>query len=97
MVFVQIDRLIFTVYAVGNTDNEAFLNFEENVKYDLQQANFSIAACQTIRDIKNPFIYIDAFRAIDQKLFKGYLSVQVAKNQVAKNNERTYIRVKFEI
>lgn len=84
--------IIIVIYAVGNTAEEAFSNFENKLKIDLQSANFSVAKCESNKNIKTPSIFIDAYRAPDNKLFQGTLEMQMAQE-----NGKIYLRMKFEI
>lgn len=84
--------VLLVIYAEGKTIGEAFSSFENKLNIDLQSVNFSVAKCESNKNIDFPFITIDAYRAHDQKLLQGILKIQSAQE-----NGNFYLRMKFEI
>lgn len=80
------------IYAVGETAEEAFLNFESKLKSEFQSMNFSVAKCESNRNIETPTITIDVYRTPDKRLIQATLEMQSVQN-----DGKFYLRSKFEI
>jgi hypothetical protein len=80
------------VYSYNENLHQLYEDFQNKMKYKLQQENFSIKHCYIIGPLPDAQLYLDIFRLPDRKLIQGYLKIQSHIE-----NGIYYMRIRFEI
>lgn len=64
------------VYSYNENLHQLYEDFQNKMKYKLQQENFSIKYCYIIGPLPDAQLYIDIFRLTDKKHICTYLKIQ---------------------